>query len=186
MPGDGGEVQVAMDRGRRRRLAHTRQITSVVFERDDGQWEVEATLVDSKPFTVKLPESEIAPNEPIHEMTVGITFDRSLFIRSAEARMVHTPYRVCSGISDRYRQLVGLQIVPGFNNRVKRMFHGVEGCTHLTELLATIATVALQVMRFTDNREGLKVIDGCHTFRRDGDVVRIHFPESYRPAPDRK
>ena len=37
--------------GARRRLMHTRSVECNGFLRDDGLWEVEARLVDTKPFT---------------------------------------------------------------------------------------------------------------------------------------
>jgi hypothetical protein len=168
-----------------RRKAHTRRITCEAYRRDDGLYEIEASLQDVKPHACHLPERTVPAGEPIHEMSLCVTIDGRLAIRGAEARMSHSPHRVCGDIAQSYRQLVGLTIGPGFTKTVKRMFRATLGCSHLTELLPIIATTALQTLWTERHMRGATAsdfgdapgsspIDGCHALRSDGETARRH------------
>jgi Protein of unknown function (DUF2889) len=169
---------------------HTRTISCKAFARNDDLIDIEGTLLDIKTYPMPLPERGIVPTgEPLHEMKLSITIDRSFLIRDASALTLHSPYRICDSINDSYRQIIGLRIESGFTQNIKRMFRGVNGCQHLTELLPTMATTAFQVMWATketysnlDSEADKRAtpLDGCHALRRDGDVVRLHFPQHYR------
>ncbi len=174
-----------------RRPVHLRRIICEGFERQDGRFDIEGTLIDTKPIALALPERELAANAPIHQMTLRLTVDRQFLIHEAQARTVHGPYRVCGDITDSYRKLVGLRIEPGFTKTVKRLFRGVLGCSHITELLPPMATVAFQIL--WSEPEGFGAADdaagrrrssplgGCHALRLDGEVVRLHFPHLLAP-----
>lgn len=166
-----------------RRQVHLRRITCTGFLRDDGLWDIEGRLTDTKPEAVSLPEREVPADEPIHDMLVCLTIDSEFVIRDAWARTRSSPYRVCGEIGASYEQLVGERIEPGFTQKVKRLFRGVLGCTHLTELLPPMATTAFQVL-WTERAKarnsaatGTSPLGGCHALRLDGEVVRLHFPE---------
>lgn len=173
------------------RQVHLRRITCEGFERDDGLFDIEGTLIDTKPYSLDLPEKSLPANAPIHEMRVRLTLDRQRQIHDAVANTVHGPYAICGDISDGYRKLIGLRIEPGFTNTVKRMFRGVLGCSHLTELLPPMATVAFQIVwaepegfGAADKANGSQrssPLGGCHALRLDGEVVRLHFPHLLPP-----
>lgn len=172
-----------------RKLVHTRSITCLAYERSDGLLDIEGTLVDTKPHEFALPErGRIEAGEPVHQMSIRLTIGRDLLIHDVVAQMVHTPYAVCGAINQTYRQLVGAKIGPGFIQLTKQLFRGRAGCSHLTELLPSIATTAFQVLWGEPSqalKEALQVggkspFDGCHALRSDGDVVRIHFPDFYQ------
>ena len=176
-------VQVAAPCARRQ--VHLRRIVCTGYERDDGLWDIEGRLIDIKPFPLELPEHTVAADEPIHEMTVCLTIDRQWVIRDAVARTVHSPYRVCGDIAASYRQLIGLRIEPGFTQRVKRLFRGTLGCSHMTELLPPMATTAFQILWAqpqgfgAPDRAGASTrsspLGACHALRLDGEVVKVHF-----------
>jgi hypothetical protein len=168
-----------------RRQVHLRRITCTGFQREDGLWDIEGRLTDTKPEAVSLPEREVAADEAIHDMLVCLTIDREFVIRAAWARTLSGPYRVCGEINASYGQLVGVRIEPGFTQNVKRLFRGVLGCTHLTELLPPMATTAYQVL-WTERSKardsaatGTSPLGGCHALRLDGEVVRLHFSEGF-------
>ena len=52
---------------------HLRRVVCTGYERDDGLWDIEGRLIDTKPFPLELPEHTAAADEPIHEMTVCLT-----------------------------------------------------------------------------------------------------------------
>ena len=177
-----------------RQQVHTRTITCAAFVHGDGLVDIEGTLRDIKYQPLILPErGVVAPGEAIHEMKLVITIDRTFLIRDAQAITLQSPYQICGEINDRYRQIIGLRIEPGFTQKIKRLFRGISGCQHLTELLPPMATTAFQVI--WASKETYSEIDtggdaanrptplgGCHALRQDGEVVRLHFPKHYVQA----
>ena len=177
-----------------RRQIHVRRITCIAYERGDGLWDIEGSLIDTKPTGATLIErGVIPPDEAVHEMTIRLTIDQTLTIRQATASTIHSPYAVCGAINDAYGQLAGIRISPGFTQTVKRLFKGVAGCSHLTELLPPLATTALQSLwgnsirigddKFlseNDSRSMASPVDGCHALRIDGDIIRKYFPTLYK------
>ncbi len=176
-----------------RRPVHLRRIECAGFARDDGLFDIEGTLVDTKPTALELPERHVPPNAPIHHMRLRLTVGRDFVIREAVAQSLETPYGVCGRIAPAYAQLAGLRIEAGFTQRVKRMFRGIEGCSHLTELLPVMATTAFQIIwSDRDNFDTAEVgngrtrgspLGGCHALRLDGEVVMRHFRHMVEPVP---
>ncbi len=166
---------------------HLRRISVQGFEREDGLLDIEGTLIDTKPFSIAMAEKTAQAGDAIHHMVVRLAVDGTLTIVEAESRTVTAPYGVCGDIARRYAQLVGLQIGPGFTKTVKRMFRGVMGCSHMTELLPPMATTAYQIAwsrpgAFGAPGEGQTPLGGCHALRLDGAVVLRHFPHAV-PKP---
>ncbi len=172
------------DQASRRKKLHLRRIICEGFERTDGLIDIEGTLIDEKPFPIKMKERTLEAHEPIHWMSVCLTIDRQLLIHGVQARMKHTPYRLCAEVVTRYQDLVGLRIGPGFTRQAKQMFRGIAGCSHMTELLPSIATTAFQILWSEsdhaapgDQTREYSPLNGCATLRMDGEVVKMHFPE---------
>lgn len=167
-----------------RRTTHRRQITCEAFERDDGLIELEGLLIDTKPVAVRLVTGkEIPPGQAIHQMRVRLTVDRDCLILAACAYSEVSPYPECPAVETAYRKLVGLRIKPGFPQEVKHLFRGAAGCTHITELVPSMATVLFQVL-WADSDfppEGAAVagrhspVGACHGLRTDGEVARAYF-----------
>ncbi len=169
-----------------RRPLHLRRISCQGFLRDDGLVDIEGLLIDTKPVPLQLVNKVVPPEQPIHQMRVCLTIDRERRIVDARAYSEHTPYPDCMEVEAAYRKLVGMRIEPGFTMAVKRLFRGTQGCSHMTELLPSMASTAFQVMwadsDFTtvDPQEGPRrtsPLGGCHALRLDGDIVRTYFPQ---------
>ena len=168
-----------------RRPVHLRRIECAGYAREDGLFDIEGRLIDTKPYDLLLPERPLPAHEPIHQMTVRLTIDQGFLIHEALAQTLNAPYGVCGQITPAYAQLVGRRIEPGFTQTVKRLFRGVEGCSHITELLPAMATTAFQVIwsdtgtydnRVADNgRPRSSPLGGCHALKLDGQVVQRHF-----------
>jgi hypothetical protein len=172
-----------------RRPTHLRRIVCEGFVRDDGLIDIEGLLVDTKPDALRLVTKEVPPGEPIHQMRVRLTIDRERRIVDARAFSEHTPYAACSEVEANYRRLIGLRIEPGFTRQVKRLLRGVEGCTHVTELLPPMASTYFQVVWgdsgvATDgdalSRQGTSPLGACHALRLDGDIVKTYFPQQMK------
>ncbi len=119
-------------------------------------------------------------------MSLRLTLDETLEIRAAVAVTDGSPFAVCADIEPAFQALVGLRIGPGFLRAVRQKLGGTAGCTHLVELLGPLATTALQTIlplrrptRPTAPGRPPGHLDGCHALRRDGPVVREHYPEWY-------
>ncbi len=184
-----------------RRHYHTRTIEGFGYFREDGMWDLEAHLTDIKPYDFDSTDRGHVPaGEPVHDMWLRVTIDDSFEIREAEAVTDKGPYSICGSIAPAYEQLVGLTIGPGFKKKALAKLGGNRGCTHMTELLGTIGTVAYQTAYASRRRarldHGLSVdegaptgkprhLDSCHAMATDGPVVRDYWPEFY-VGPDRQ
>lgn len=166
-----------------RRLAHTRQIVCTEYIRDDGLYDIEARMMDTKASDSSLLCKQLPAGEPLHDMRVTITVDAGLVIRSAQAHIEAAPTPYCARINETYGKLVGIRISGGFMKEVKARVGGVNGCTHLTELLGPMATTAFQTLMGLGNHVHsaaagtaepvLPMLNTCHTWRADGEVVQI-------------
>lgn len=174
-----------------RRHLHTRTIACEGFERDDGLWDIEARIVDTKTFAYEEPFRGLrAPGDPVHDMSVRLTLDRSMTVRGVEVDMPATPYAACQGAAPSYKSLIGRQIGPGWRRAVNDCVGGTRGCTHVRELLFPMATVAYQAMAgwksesdaSSDAAAGVKderpyFLDGCRAWASDGEVVVQLYPQ---------
>jgi hypothetical protein len=170
----------------KREPLHLRSIEIRGYKREDGLFDVEGHLVDTKDFDFKLAAGVRPRGEPIHEMWLRITVDRNLVIVEAEAATDAMPYvGDCSQIVGDYRKLVGLAIRPGYTQKLKELFGGVRGCTHITELAGSLATAAFQTLagqRLQDPEKKPFQLDKCHALDSEGKAVAKYYPRWYRGA----
>ena len=130
-----------------RRLSHKRTITLDGFARDDGHYDIEAEMKDVKNYDFpNQARGEIKKDEPLHHMKVRITLSEEMEIMAAEAVTLAGPYLECPHGADNIRHLIGHKIQPGWKKIVARAIGGREGCTHITELMGPVATVAFQTI----------------------------------------
>lgn len=182
-----------------RRHLHTRTIQLEGYYRDDGLFDIEAHIVDRKTYSYDSRwRGVVAAGYPVHDMWLRVSVDGDLVVREVDAAMDVQPYTMCSEILDNFQRLVGLRIGGGWNRKVRELVGGVEGCTHIAELLGPIATVTFQTLAGDYPRElagkpprergpgsgeqdngAVFMINGCHTWRSDGPVVRDDYPAYY-------
>lgn len=169
-----------------RRLLHTRQVVCTGYERDDGLFDIEGRLLDTKGVATDFPYGTIPAHGVLHQMRIVITLDHQLVIRHIETVTEQAPTPVCSHINQAYASLVGVSMGPGFKKRIAERVGGVEGCTHLTELLGPMATTAIQTLApviQTRQRQRASldpdferprhwVIGTCHAYHPEGDAAR--------------
>ncbi|WP_245322776.1 DUF2889 domain-containing protein, partial [Bradyrhizobium valentinum] len=112
----------------RRRLMHTRSVTCEGFLRDDGLWEVEAWLRDTKPFVQRADRfrGELKPGDPVHDIGLRLAIDEDMTIREAEAMMRATPYPTCVEVEPILQRLIGERIGPGWRETVRRKISRLE------------------------------------------------------------
>lgn len=173
-----------------RELIHRRTIACEAFQRRDGRWDIEGHLVDVKTYDFSNKDrGEIKAGEPIHEMWLRLIVDGDYAIHDVEAVTDHGPFNLCGNIAPDYRKLIGEKIIPGFTARCRTLFGGVQGCTHITELLGRMANATFQAIAPIKSREAAaardsakskpRILDTCHALASDGPVVRREFPDFY-------
>lgn len=181
-----------------RRHAHTRAIDYKGFEREDGLWDIEAHMTDTKTYSFKNNwRGEVAVGEPLHEMMLRVTIDDHFVIQEVVAATEHSPFQMCPEITPVYKSLVGIKMGLGWRKAIRMKVGGVQGCTHLTELLFPMATVAMQtiwpLMRHRKNqadsdigqsKQRPVVLNTCHAWSTDSDVVKENAPKYYT-GPDK-
>jgi len=181
-----------------RKPVHHRRIECDGYRRDDGLIDIEGRLVDTKAFD--FPNKDrggiIRAGEALHDIRLRITIDLEMNIVDAAASIDAAPYNYCSRITPVAEKLVGLRIAPGFRQQVKQRIGGVQGCTHLTELLGPIATTAVQTLvselareerengesAIDEKKLAMGFLDSCHSLASDSPVVKEHWPKFYKPS----
>ncbi|KEA64193.1 hypothetical protein ADIMK_1439 [Marinobacterium lacunae] len=167
---------------------HKRSIDVQGYRREDGLWEVEGILRDTKSYEMKLPDrGAIAPGGYLHNMVLTLTVDDQLTIVDARAGMDDTPYQDCPMAAAQYAALIGLRIRSGWMDDAKKAIGRSTGCTHLTELLPVLATAAIQTIRGyhlqhtpgfnRSDTEKSMVMNTCFGFREGGRAQKLLWPE---------
>ncbi len=173
-----------------RRHLHTRSIECKGYEREDGLFDIEAQIVDQK--TYELEDSfrrgrHRPAGSAVHDMQVRLTLDKGMTVRAIEVATNSSPYDICPSVAPGYQALVGAKVGSGWRKAVTEAVGRTKGCTHITELLMPMATVAFQTMGNwkQDKDAGASqakplFIDGCKAWASDGPVVKMAFPMHYR------
>ena len=167
---------------------HTRDIMCRGYQREDGLWDIEATLTDTKthPF-FNHERGEVSPGEAVHRMTVTVTLDLDMVVQGIAVDMPDTPFGLCRNAAKAMEKIIGLQIGGGWMRQVRERVERTESCTHVVELLGPISTTAYQTMHFAiEERENAKserkeppILDQCHSLARDSAVVKVMWPQFY-------
>jgi hypothetical protein len=175
-------------------LLHQRDYAVRVFRKSATELVASGTVHDQKPPGLYV-EGDPDPLT-IHRMTIELTVAYpSLEITDAVVQFGAHPQPGCPGIAAHYRNLVGLSIARGFTHKVRALFGGPRGCTHVTALLQAMAPALVQSiwsMRIANQRDGdvpttaegaasdggflgaqRRNIDTCHVWAADGELVAL-------------
>ena len=166
---------------------HNRNIFLKGFLRDDNLYDIEAELTDTKHYSIPNKDRNIiVAGDPIHNMKIKITLDKNLIIKDASAVTSHGPFDICKDANKNFSKIIGIQIKPGWKKKLLQLIGGINGCTHITELLTPIATTAYQtikghearVNREKKNDQNTKpiLLGTCHAFNPKGKVVKRLWP----------
>jgi hypothetical protein len=141
------------------------------------------------------PAGVYVSNDPdplwMHLMVVDLEITYPTFvIEKASVEFKNHPHLGCTDITDHYKKLEGMSISRGFNAKVKELFAGPRGCTHIGALLSAMAPVAIQtgwsmrafvVTKDVDlttpaiqeqrSRQFAANINTCHMWAEDGEMV---------------
>lgn len=178
-----------------RKPIHTRRIAFEGFLREDGLWDIDCELSDTKAMAIEMRErGRLPPGEPVHLLRVRLTVDDSFTIRDVQTATARVPFGECHAAADQpMRKLIGLAMGPGWRKAIEGAIGGVAGCTHLRELVFNAATAAFQMIpHYREVERGSARPPGaasdkppfymgkCMTWSFEGAVVRRLAPQFYR------
>lgn len=169
---------------------HTRRIEVRGYRRHDGLFEVEAHIVDTKaePFSLESRKTTLPVGEHLHDMAIRLVFDANYRVHEAVAAIDASPHLICPAAAASIAQLTGLSMGAGWRRAVREKLSGAQGCQHLTELLAQMATIAFQTLsplrhaqpaRLDANGRPVK-IDSCYAYASNRELVRVRWPDHYQ------
>jgi hypothetical protein len=180
------DTNMPLDKPVERECLHSRNIICNGYHRNDGLWDIEARLIDTKSYDFPNLDrgGSISAGEALHDLSLRVTLDSHMVIQQAKAVSDETPYNFCKQAVKNMSTLAGLQIAPGWMREVRRRIGGKKGCTHLTELLKTIATTAFQTMSYErlknhDQQTKPRYLDSCVSYASDSPVVQRDWPQFY-------
>ena len=168
----------------KRDLKHNRTIKGKGYKREDGLWDIEVFLIDSKTYSFEnMHRGYISSGEPLHDMAVRLTLNDERKIIDIEAVINASPYNICPQAVENCQKLKGEHLIAGFNRKVIKTMGGEKGCRHITDLLAYAGTIAYQTLwkektggeANTITEEEAKSIEkkfanSCFAFKKDGEV----------------
>ena len=169
-----------------RSLKHTRTTRFEGYLREDGNWDIEGHLFDTKPMDMPLSAGVRKAGEPVHEMWIRLTIDRRMTVLEACASTDAMPYGgACAEITPDYAKLKGASLIKGFRRTVKALYGDIKGCTHINEMLTQMPSAAVQSfagVRRDNQDDGHKPfqLDRCHALATNGKTVMQFYPKWYR------
>jgi hypothetical protein len=180
---------------------HTRRYDFRGYRREDGLFDIEGRMVDTKDYAFPNDwRGEVLPGEPLHDMIIRLTIDEQFLVHDIAVVTVASPYSICSCITPAFSAVKGMSISKGWSRGLIAAFGGAHGCTHHLEMLRAMGTVAFQTIfgwKLKKQREAGEgstegpadatpgkrpsFLDTCHALASDSEIVREHWPEFYRP-----
>ncbi|WP_281823192.1 DUF2889 domain-containing protein [Sphingobium sp. BS19] len=174
-----------------RKMLHQRSVRCDGYLRADGQWEVEASLRDTKCIDfVQITRGPQKAGAAVHDMKLRVTVDDQLTITAIESEMATTPMLACQDAREYLHELIGVRFVSGWQKEARARIGHRHACTHLMDLLVPAATTFYQTMGWGKNPEGggeldhvrasgdrPGFLDRCYGWRTDGPGVSEHFPQ---------
>ncbi len=186
-------------------LIHTRNYETKVYMAD-GHLIARGAVCDSKPPGTLIDDDDAWID--MHHMVVELKVSfPDLTITAVDLEWETFPNPPCPSISETYQQLVGISIARGFTHKVRELFGGPRGCTHIGALLQALAPSVVQAtwtMNAMARREAAKAgnppdgsdgsmfhgnINTCHIWAEDGQHVALirkgDMPDPPLPAQQR-
>ena len=168
-----------------RKTSHIRRVTYQGYEREDGLWDMEAELHDSKAHDMPSfrHQGVRLAGDPIHHMWLRVTIDRQLVVHAIEAAMDAHPLQDCPQARPALQGMVGACMARGWRQAIAQHMGGVASCTHLRELLFNLATAAFQTLPAAfgggDPDTPPRHLGQCTGWDFEGNGVKEYFPQFY-------
>ena len=168
-----------------RKASHIRRVTYQGYEREDGLWDMEAELHDSKAHDMPSfrHQGVRLAGDPIHHMWLRVTIDRQLVVHAIEAAIDAHPLQDCPQARPALQGMVGACMARGWRQAIAQHMGGVASCTHLRELLFNMATAAFQTLPAAfgggDPDTPPRHLGQCTGWDFEGNGVKEYFPQFY-------
>ena len=136
-----------------------------------------------------LPPNSMIPDDPepltMHHMIIELRVAvPTLEIIEVNLDFEEFPNHDCPSIVQAYDQLIGLSIARGFTHKIRELFGGPRGCTHVVALLQAVAPAVVQatwgMARATgaeaaasDSESQLRNLNTCHIYAEDGEKIQM-------------
>ena len=174
----------------KRRHYHTREVRCLGFEREDGLWDIEGRITDTKTYSFENHDrGTVGSGAAVHDMLVRLTIDDGLVVHEAEATTESSPFAICPNVTASISELKGLKIGAGWTKAVHERIGRTAGCTHIVQLVTgPLATTAFQTIiprkmhtgqDVQDPKRPPNLLDTCYAFASDGPVVKRQWPDHY-------
>src|SRR6476469_1416513 len=93
---------------------HTRSVEYRGYRREDGLWDIEAELTDTKTYAHKTPDRGVLQaGEPVHGMTIRLTVDDAMKIMQVAVRMAAAPFPECQQAKPPMSRMIGCTLGRG-------------------------------------------------------------------------
>ena len=168
-----------------RKASHIRRVTYQGYEREDGLWDMEAELHDSKAHDMPSfrHQGVRLAGDPIHHMWLRVTIDRQLVVHAIEAAMDAHPLQDCPQARPALQGMVGACMARGWRQAIAQHMGGVASCTHLREVLFNMSTAAFQTLPAAfgggDPDTPPRHLGQCTGWDFEGNGVKEYFPQFY-------
>ena len=120
----------------------------------------------------------------MHHMVIELRIAApSLEITAVNLDFEEFPNHECPSIVKAYDGLVGLSIARGFTHKIRELFGGPRGCTHVVALLQALAPAVIQstwsLSKVTGSDSGIspaeaqmRNLNTCHIYAEDGERIQ--------------
>lgn len=178
---------------------HQRRILTEGFRREDGLWDLEAYLLDTKSYGfANQDRGWLSPGDGLHEMYVRLTINDELTVTDIEAVTDQSPFHICPEAVDNFQRIIGSQIGRGWRGELRRHLGKASGCTHLVEMLGVLGAVAFQTVYAQLARERGKegqqafnkmyrndgkptLLNTCYAFADNSPIAQRYWPDLFPP-----
>nr|WP_298686464.1 DUF2889 domain-containing protein [uncultured Dongia sp.] len=186
-----------------REALHTRRYDFRGYRREDGMFDIEGRMVDTKDYAFPNDwRGMVEPGQPVHDMLIRLTLDNHFVVQDIAVVTSASPFEMCGDITPAFGALKGATVAKGWSHALRTHFTGAHGCTHHVEMLRAMGTVAFQTIygwREKAKREAggtqsegppaetvpgkrPAFLDTCHALASDSEVVKAHWPQFYQPT----
>ena len=163
---------------------HNRNLDISSYIVDDEHILITGEFKEKNLITVYERSGEPIEPKTFHHMQI------QLLVKNAELKIVDTHAKIpgaphddfCREMENSLDKIKGLNIAPGFTLKVKKIAGGIKGCVHLTTLLLSMASAALQGYWIFEARKEHRsenpeldiekyLFDTCWAWRKDGPLA---------------
>ena len=200
MQATASKYAASLDAPAPRTHVHTRSVEYRGFLREDGLWDIEAELTDTKTYSLQRSNRDVLQaGQPVHGMVIRLTVDDAMKITAVAVGMPAAPFAECQQAKPPMERLIGCTLGRGWRKAIEEALGKTQGCAHLRELLFNMATVGYQTIPLY--RHHLQQLTGlpepvlkrppphvgqCIAWDFNGTVVKRVYPEfaGWKPQKD--